>query len=562
MKFQKYLSETLVPEWKAAYFDYKKLKKYLKLLDNTDNDKFLEKLDKELEKNIIFFQRQVRLLSGRFAYLETNLHHSNNYEHGHEHRHRRKIDQKKHIKCMLKEYYLFCLYLVNFQKLDRIAFTKIVKKYDKKFNENLTETSLEKYINHEIFTDKRPTEFLKKTEKFLTEYNNGDKSKTLKFLRGKDNNTDDEFCFFRVGFLVGSSIPLIIFSVFTIFKESLYTGIWYPILYMYGGIFIVILSLFGFSFDVYVWRKYRINYIFIFELNWGDTLSFKQIMECASIMLFLWSIFVFTTIQKVAFIPFYSLPLILVGLFTTILLLPFPIIYLSSRKWFLKTIFNIFTPGFRKVYFKDFFITDLLISLTFFWTSLYVTTCFYASSATFECFPRQSWFTPVLICIPFYIRFIQCIRKYYDQKKENTSRIQLWNAGKYLVATMSVFASQLNVFTKFFSSTVIWIIVALFSTVYSFFWDFEIDWKVRSKDKLLPKKVMYGTVVANLFLRLNWTLSISTFLLFDQTLLSFFFGCLEVFRRYMWALFRLELEHTQNAENYRAIKDIPLLENV
>ena len=52
---------------------------------------------------------------------------------------------------MLKDYYLFCLYLGNFQKLDRIAFTKITKKYDKKFNENLTELILDKYINNESF---------------------------------------------------------------------------------------------------------------------------------------------------------------------------------------------------------------------------------------------------------------------------------------------------------------------------------------------------------------------------------------------------------------------------
>jgi hypothetical protein len=65
-----------------------------------------------------------------------------------------------------------------------------------------------------------------------------------------------------------------------------------------------------------------------------------------------------------------------------------------------------------------------------------------------------------------------------------------------------------------------------------------------------------------IILRCNWILSINTFLLFDQVFLSFIFSCFEIFRRYIWAIFRLETEHTRNVEQYRAINDIPVLNNI
>jgi hypothetical protein len=121
---------------------------------------------------------------------------------------------------------------------------------------------------------------------------------------------------------------------------------------------------------------------------------------------------------------------------------------------------------------------------------------------------------------------------------------------------MSVFASSFNVIIHV---VVVWIILAVISTSYSYYWDLSNDWCIFRKNKLIPRFCLRIAIVLNLFLRFNWILTVNTFLLFDKVLLSFIFSCLEIIRRYIWAIFRVELEHTHNIDHFRVINDIPLL---
>lgn len=579
MKFQKYLANTCVPEWSAAYVNYKGLKKIIKTIDKDDNY-FLTQLQNELTKTQLFFLEQCATLPGRIAFLEnklttlTSAAASNN-----------NLVELKQTRLLLREFHRYCTFLKNFQKLNRIAFAKILKKYDKTFESDLKKHVLEVFTEDPIFEDDRPGEYMRKAEDLLelffthcaahypkmlkqpgthSQRNITSRSLTMHYIRGRGKQAD-EFAFFRVGLYIGVSTPLIVTSLVKIFQLGLIVEpIWRQVLYMFGGMFIIVLSFFGFSIDLYLWRRYRINYVFIFELNLQHVLSYKQFAEFAAISLFLWSVVFYFTIHGTInnLIPFQYLPLLLILLYLAVLLMPIPVFYASSRKWFLKALFHIFTPGIRKVTFKDFFIADLLISLTFFWTSLYLTACFYANGKDKSaelCSPSTSWFTPLLISVPLLIRFIQCLRKYYDSnwiRKKN-----LWNAGKYMVAISAVFASSFNSINKGGWALGIWIFFAAISTGYSYYWDLYKDWNIRGNDKVISKRALYVVAALNLVLRANWILTINAFLLFDQIILSFLFGCLEICRRYLWALFRVELEHSHNVENFRAIKDIPLLED-
>ena len=577
MKFYKYLINTCVAEWRPAYVNYKALKQLIKSMPVKDDNLFISNLQQELQKVQIFFLEQCATLPGRFSFLERRLNEEMNNST------QLKIPEIKQTRFLLREYHRYCSFLQNFKKLNKIAFVKIIKKYDKAFDTDLKDQIQHIFTDDLIFFDNRPDKYMEKAEQLLESLfqfcksrypqvikatvnssrmtkNASARSLAMRYLRGKGSINDD-FAFFRVGCLVGVSIPLISMSILEIIKLNLgHDAIWTQVLYMFGGMFIIVLSFFGFSFDLYIWRRYRINYIFIFELNVRDTLTYKQFTEFAALSLFLWSTCFYLTIHDTleTSISFQFIPLLLIGLYLFILFLPLPILYSSSRRWFLKTLFYIFTPGFRKVTFREFFIADLLISLTFFWTSLYLTACFYVSgkNGTSLCRPSSSWMTPLLISIPFIIRLIQCLRKYYDKKRAKN----LWNALKYSIAISAVFASSFNSIMKGGVTLGIWIFFAALSTGYSYYWDLEKDWNIRGNDKIISKKIIYIVSILNLILRMNWILTINAFLLFDQIFLSFAFGCLEVIRRYMWAIFRMELEHTHNVENFRAIKDIPLLE--
>ena len=577
MKFSKYLDDTCVPEWKLVYVNYKYLKKLIRSCTRREDEMFLSKLQIELDKIITFFSSQTSTIPGRYAFLEHCVQNDATTLN---------VQSTKRTKFLIREFYRYCSFLYNYQKLNRIAFAKIIKKYDKTFQTDLQQNSEVKFTNNQVFLDTIPRKYLEKIETTLlpqlftfclqnlpqavgsirNDYhsrsdNDPQLPKTLavKYLQGP-NAPKDEFAFFRVGMYIGLSLPLITLSVLKLIQDSLLSQvIWKHVLYIYGGLFTIVLSFFGFSFNIYMWRRYRINYMFIFELNIRKTITYKQFTEFSAISLFLWSFCLFLTINQVfgTFIHFQFIPLILILLYFVLLFLPFPVLYFSSRKWFIITVYHIFTPAFRKILFKDFFVADLFTSLTFFWTSIYVNICFYTnSSQTKLCTPSKSFITPVFISLPLIIRFLQCCRRFYDLRLHK----DLYNAAKYAISIMTVFASAFSSIYVGGWTFSIWIISATMSSAYSYFWDIFHDWDVKGNNKIIDKKYLYIFCVLNLILRLNWILTINAFLLFDQMLLSFVFGCLEIFRRYIWALFRVELEHTNNIENYRAIKDIPVLQ--
>lgn len=603
MKFQKYLANSCVSEWRLAYLDYKALKKYIKDSNPPSDDFFLRELQIQLGKINQFFNTQCETLPGRLAFIERKIveeigingngtastYPSVNQQH--ESRNSRNtMKDIKYARFLLKEYHRFCTYLINYQKLNKIAFAKILKKYDKMHDRNLKETFVADFTESDIFNDTRPKEYSQKAverlvgifeyllqnypkviKKYMPRSKEANaKSTTMRYLRGWQKK-NDEFVSFRVGCYVGIALVLTIFSILQMvsMKDFILTEpIWASMLYIFGGMFIMVLSFFGFSCDLYLWKHYRINYVFIFEMNTNHhILTYREFMEFAAISLLLWSLCLYFTFHQTLekWISFQYMPLILIGSYVVILFLPVRTFYYTSRKWFVKTMFRVFTPGVRRVAFKDFFIADLMISLTFFWTSLYLTACFYISNDPIFCSPRQSWITPTLISIPLLIRLIQCCRRYVDLFLD----MDIVNAGKYVVSILTVYASSWAVMHYSWQDgkhgpllpLIAWIIVATLSAIYSYIWDIKRDWNFKSDDKILPKKMMKGAVVLNLLLRFNWILTISTFIILNQLLVSFALGCFEVFRRYMWALFKMEMEHTQNMEKFRAITDIPLLED-
>jgi hypothetical protein len=105
------------------------------------------------------------------------------------------------------------------------------------------------------------------------------------------------------------------------------------------------------------------------------------------------------------------------------------------------------------------------------------------------------------------------------------------------------------------------------STAYSYAWDIYMDWGLlRNSDGLrktitYPKAFYYFASFIDLVLRLTWLLPLfaskhkwsSTFELTTALLI------LELVRRWIWALIRIENEQVSNLEKYRLILEVPEL---
>lgn len=162
-----------------------------------------------------------------------------------------------------------------------------------------------------------------------------------------------------------------------------------------------------------------------------------------------------------------------------------------------------------------------------------------------------------------WIRLAQCCRNWYDTKHTFPHG---FNAFKYLSAMIVV------MYGLFRPIDGIYIFLICWATIYKWWWDVTNDWgldmiilpgclqgrqntnKYTSLRSVLLYKYPYRyyiAIVINLILRFIWVVSLlppSTLNSLFGPVSSVYFGSLEILRRYMWGLLRVEYEHLRFAE--------------
>ena len=126
--------------------------------------------------------------------------------------------------------------------------------------------------------------------------------------------------------------------------------------------------------------------------------------------------------------------------------------------------------------------------------------------------------------------------------------------------------------------TYVWLSVNIVSTLYKCFWDIVMDWslimywddkesryrfcKTLLRPELLFRPIWYYVAaVLNCMMRFMWLVSylLRTYVhLRSVDWLIFTVVIVEILRRIVWNIFRLENEHLTNCEHYRLIREVPL----
>ena len=124
----------------------------------------------------------------------------------------------------------------------------------------------------------------------------------------------------------------------------------------------------------------------------------------------------------------------------------------------------------------------------------------------------------VIVFIPPWLRFLQCLRRYKDTKLN----AHLMNAAKYF-ASLSVQAVGVPYFyygKTYDSAYYSFIAVSIVSTLFSYGWDLYMDWGLLRSEKgkkakwgLRPKIIFpawfyYFAVVTNLLMRFMWIINL------------------------------------------------------
>ena len=348
-----------------------------------------------------------------------------------------------------------------------------------------------------------------------------------------------------------------------------------PFFPFFSFAYIIILSLFLLGIDMMILQYYKINYVYIFELNIKNKIKpfiiFQNAFGLASIWMILFLMMKLALKFRIFGGEYTLFPLILNAILVVILFIPFHILYLRFRKGILVVLIrNMFPFGNNTVRFKDFVFGDILTSLSDPFKNLLLGYCLMLCK---ECYTNNSRgpcnkdTIPCLIIsvYPQFIRWTQCINKLYYTRL-------LWpHLGNFFKYSTGIANTLMGFFyTKQKTTLRLYfrIFLGVASTIYSLFWDIYLDWgcgrrnnkHIFLREKLtFPQIVYYLAIIYDIIVRTTWTwnfIHIRNSLSEWKNLLT---CTLEVIRRAVWVLIRVENENLSNPENYRTILAIPEL---
>jgi len=179
--------------------------------------------------------------------------------------------------------------------------------------------------------------------------------------------------------------------------------------------------------------------------------------------------------------------------------------------------------------------------------------------------------------LPFMIRLMQCLKKF---NATHHAFPHLVNAGKYATGVIMIACSTAHVVfyqdnatqtarTWTSSIWILYVVVRLLNSFYSWFWDVTMDWGLFRqnsvncclRDDLLVTRrgVYWAMIIGDAFLRLFWISLLFAYKFADDLMYESLTAFVEVVRRSFWAYFRVELEAVANYEDYRTILVVPPL---
>ncbi|CAL5047687.1 unnamed protein product [Urochloa decumbens] len=496
---------------------------------------------------------------------------------------KRKLRQaEKMIRGALIELYKGLGYLKTYRSLNMMAFVKILKKFDKVTEKEVRQIYL-KVVESSYFnsSDKAVRLMDDVEELFVRYFTEGDKRKAKMYLKPHQREESHSTTFFiglcTGGFLalfIGYCIMARIAGMYTQQSNKVYMSTSYPVLSMFSLFF---LHLFLYGCNIFMWRKTRINYTFIFEFAPTKELKYRDVfLICTTSMTIIVGVmFAHLTIivKGNSSSAVQAIPGSLLLVFLSILVCPFNIIYRSSRYQFLRVIRNIILTPFYKVVMVDFFMADQLCSQVPVLRSLEYLACYYITGSymtqDYGYCTRVKHFRDLAYAVsflPYYWRAMQCARRWFDEGDIN----HIVNLGKYVSAMLAAgtkMAYENNNSAGWLSLVVI---VSSIATIYQLYWDFVKDWgllQFNSKntwlrnDLILKQKYIYFLSMGlNLVLRLAWLQTVihPNIGSLDSRVTLFLLAALEVIRRGHWNFYRLENEHLNNAGKFRAVKVVPL----
>ncbi|KAL5716430.1 hypothetical protein ACHQM5_018119 [Ranunculus cassubicifolius] len=488
--------------------------------------------------------------------------------------------QLKHV---FIEFYQKLRHLRNYSFLNRVAMEKILKKYDKVCSRSASKSYLGVVDDSDIGN---PYEVLRMMERveatFIKHFSNSNRRRGMKMLRHKEKK-ERHSTTFSLGVFTGCTIALIvtlslIFRLRKIMEKEGFDRYMENMFPLYSVFGFIVLHMVMFSGNIYFWRRYRVNYSFIFGFKKGTEIGYRDVMFLSAGLatLALTTVVANLDMEMDEETKDYKtltevLPLGLIVLIVLVIVCPFNIMYRSSRFYLVRIIFRGICAPLYRGKLIDYFWADQLTSEIQALRSLEFYICYYGwgdfekRHHTCPSSDVYNTFYYIVAIIPYWTRLVQGIRHSHDVR----DMTQAWNSLKHFFTIVAVVTRTAYVSRQGKMWWVLALISSVLATAYCIYWDLVVDWGLlqrKSKNHWLRdrltiphKSVYYICMAVNVLLRFAWlqtVLDIQISGLHRENVIAIF-ASLEIFRRGMWNYFRVEIEHVNNVTKYRASKSVP-----
>lgn len=429
-----------------------------------------------------------------------------------------------------------------YRDLNATGLLKLAKRYSElnqntvfyeKFHDKLKETYF--YKSKRIDSIRNA---VKKMYKRVFAKNQPEKAKSVFRRIGKGSKPLDVF-YLISGLLIGISIAMI--SQFSnenppgteYFRRFKFTNAVNCI--FFGFIF--------FGLCLKAFKNYSINYKFIFNFDVVSLLNNSIYFLLVSILMFINNT-LFLLGKKFEYLPLIQMTIPLMFMFN-----PFDCLFLNSRLYVIGAFGRSLLLPISTIRFRHFYFVDVLQSFRY---PLEIITTYFI--------PGESGERYALMLFSFFpiVRILQCLKRFSSSKLLFP---HIANAIKYTFVLSTVI---LEILEKLYKDTqhltTIKYVVKWISTISSFMWDIFVDWMIMRNRYTFPHGFYGFALGLNFLVRFYWMAPLlSEFVSKEQIKSHKWMECLfEIFRRTVWTMIRVEVEHLNNCDELKVKKSINL----